>query len=178
MKRNSIIAIVVIALIGATLYQHWTSKRDAAASLQAKASAKPGSAAPALQLNNLEGQPFEVGGKRDKPLLLNYWASWCLPCQKELPDLQWLHEHYSDKLDIYGINATVHDELNLVQLKVKEFGLEFPIILDPDGEGLDLYKVAAIPMSFLIDKDGIIVDVLYVLEREELERRIKDLINL
>lgn len=171
--RNGIIAAVVLVLIGASLYQHWATNRDA---LPAAGSPKPGYAAPSFQLLNLDGQPMEVGGKRDKPLLLNYWASWCLPCQEELPDLQWLYEQYGSQLDIYGVNATYHDEVILAQKKVKQFGLQFPIMMDPDGVGLDLYKVSAIPMTFLIDREGRIVEVLHLLDRDELEKRIKKLI--
>ncbi|MDF2671151.1 MAG: TlpA family protein disulfide reductase [Paenibacillus sp.] len=178
MKRNGIISAIIIVIIGATIYQNWSSRQERAAALQESSLPKPGHAAPALELNNLEGQLIKVGGKRDKPLVLNYWASWCLPCQAELPDLQWLHEQYGDQLDIYGVNATIHDELKLVQAKVKEFGLQFPIIMDPEGVGLDLYKVGAIPMTYLIDRNGMIVEVLYILHKDELERRVKELIKL
>lgn len=172
-QRNGIIAIVILLLIGASLYQHYVAKKDAVPS---EGSPKPGFAAPALQLLKPDGQTLAVGGPRDKPLVLNYWASWCIPCQEELPDLQSLYEQYGEQVDIYGVNATFHDEEKLALNKVKQFGLTFPILLDPDGVGTDLYKVSAIPMTFLIDRNGKIVEVLHLLNRDELEKRIKKLI--
>lgn len=172
--RNWIVAAIVLVLLGGAVYQHGAAKRNA---VPVDGAPKPGFAAPSLQLQSLDGsREWAIGGQRDKPLLLNYWASWCLPCQEELPDLQSLYEQYGDQLDIYGVNATFHDEPELAQKKVQQFGLKFPILTDPDAVGLDLYKVAALPMTFLIDKNGKIVEVLNLVNREELEKRIKKLI--
>ena len=73
-------------------------------------------AAPAFQLNDLDGKPLSLGDARGKIVLLNFWATWCGPCRAEIPDLVDLQKRYSDKLEIIAL-ATDEDDAGRPRLK-------------------------------------------------------------
>ena len=168
MKRNIailgavIVIIVVILVINGThkdkpLAELKPSASSAAAGEALKEGPEIGSLAPAFQLSSLDEQTtYEVGGKRDKPVILNFWASWCGPCDIEAPDLVKLYDKYKDQVDLYGVNVTKHDTVRGAKDFVKEKALNFPILMDKEGKTEDTYKVYAYPVSFIVDRDGVI----------------------
>ncbi len=114
-----------------------------------------GKLAPDFQLQTLDGQTFSLSGVRGKPVLLNFWATWCGPCRFEMPFLQEIHDEYSDKglvLIAVDIGESKSDVENFMQRE----GLTLPVLLDSQAEVARQYRVAAIPTTFFIDKDGII----------------------
>jgi thiol-disulfide isomerase/thioredoxin len=174
MKRNWIILGVVLILAGLAVFQTVSVQKKKAA-VPVGVGPQIGLMAPSLELPALDGQTYKVGGKREKPVLLNFWASWCTPCRDEAPDLKQLYDKYQDKFDIYGVNVTAQDELSNARDMVKEFDFKFPILLDYQGISLGSYNYRAIPTSFLIDKNGKVVDVIHVVEAKQLEQRILEL---
>jgi thiol-disulfide isomerase/thioredoxin len=174
MKRNWIIMGVVVLLAGLAVFQTISARKEKTA-LPAGVGPQIGLEAPLLELPALDGLTYKVGGKRDKPLLLNYWASWCGPCREEAPDLTRLYDQYKDRFDIYAVNVTVQDEVSAAKDMVKEFDFKFPVLLDYQGRSMDIYNYKAIPTSFLIDKDGKIVEIMHVVEPKHLEQRILEL---
>ncbi len=114
-----------------------------------------GKLAPDFQLENLEGQPISLSDLRGKPVLLNFWATWCPPCRAEMPYLQQLYEEWSDKgLEVLAI------DIGESPSKVKEFlqsqGLSLPVLLDAKENVAREYNITGIPTTFFIDKDGTI----------------------
>lgn len=139
---------------------------------------KPGTKAPEFALIGLDGETYQVGGKRDKPLLLNFWASWCDPCREEAPDLVKLAEKYSDTLDVLAVNVTFYDKLDEAKTFVKDYGYTFPVLLDEKEEVYRKYNGVAFPTNVLIDPDGKIRDVVVgTLPPEELEAKIRKLVE-
>lgn len=172
MKRNALILFGVLAAIAATVAWQWTDRAprgDSAASAPVK-----GQAAPAFTLASIDGTAtYKVGGKRDKPLLLNFWASWCGPCEEEAPALQALYEKYKDRLDLYAVNATKYDTVRGAQDFVRDLELTFPVLMDESGKVTDAYKVFAFPASFLVDRNGVIRERIdRVISLEEWEQKI------
>jgi cytochrome c biogenesis protein CcmG/thiol:disulfide interchange protein DsbE len=155
MKRNIWIAAVVVMMAGFAIYQNIDKEKPAAAE-SAVAKPKDGYAAPEFKLPDLKDQTVQVGGAKDKLTFINFWASWCGPCELEMPDLQQLHDKYGDRLDVYGVNATNYDRERQARSFVDEHELTFPILMDRDGEVVALYKVAQFPTSLLIDQNGIV----------------------
>lgn len=139
---------------------------------------KPGTKAPEFALIGLDGETYQVGGKRGKPLLLNFWASWCDPCKEEAPDLVKLAEKYSDTLDVLAVNVTFYDKLDEAKTFVKDYGYTFPVLLDEKEEVYRKYNGVAFPTNVLIDPDGKIQDVVVgTLPPEELEAKIRKLVE-
>jgi thiol-disulfide isomerase/thioredoxin len=181
MNKNLSVFLVLLILIGIAVLQNVSARgkeaiKKAETTVQDTAP-KPGFIAPAFKLTGMNGETYEVGGKRDKPLMLNFWASWCGPCELEAPDLKSVYEKYGNDFDLYGINTTDKDNLDEAKKFVKQYKLPFPILLDTKGKVADQFRFNLIPTSFLIDRNGIVVEVIHVLAPKELERKIKNLIK-
>lgn len=134
--------------------------------------------APHFVLTGLDQQPYKVEGKREKPLILNFWASWCGPCRIEAPDLQHMYEKYGKQVDIYGINATANDDPESAMAFVKEYKLTFPIPMDVAGKVTEQYKLMAFPTTFIVNKEGVIrKKIIGTLDAATLENEIRELLN-
>lgn len=176
MRKNAIILSIVVVLAGLAVYQNIRANEKETV-LPTEVAPRPNYLAPSFQLNGLDGKVYAVGGKRDKPLLLNFWASWCDPCEQEAPDLARLYEKYKDQLDLYAVNITKNDDLEAAKAFVKRYKYTFPVLLDEDLVAARQYRFTVIPTSFLIDRNGVVVEMINLLEAKELEKKIKSLIN-
>jgi thiol-disulfide isomerase/thioredoxin len=164
MKRNIVILSLGILAIAAILAFNWpnpdhTEQKASAGNGQTVAAAKPleGSPAPSFTLRSIdETTDYQVGGKRDKVLIVNFWASWCGPCDVEAPDLQKIYEKYKDKVDLYAVNETKYDTVRGAKDFVKEKQIEFPVLMDKKGNVGDDYKVYSYPISFIVDREGVV----------------------
>ncbi|KIL38565.1 hypothetical protein SD70_25460 [Gordoniibacillus kamchatkensis] len=176
MKRNAAVLAVLAILIGFAIYQNIAGARKEPVTAGEQAS-KANYSAPAFALSALDGNTYQVGGARDKPLVLNFWATWCPPCKQEAPDLADLYDRYKDRVDFYGINLTQSDKLADVRQFVSDYRLTFPILLDKDGAVADKYKFVFIPTSYLIDRTGTVREVVNVLTTAEWEKKLNALLK-
>lgn len=194
MKRNVFILGLVIVAIAAVFIWNDSGKKlsnglaenkegavsgVAAGDIPADAAPKKDHYAPSFSLASLDGTTsYKVGGKRDKVLVINFWAAWCAPCELEAPDLKDIYEKHKDKLDLYAVNATKYDKLREAKDFVKELELKFPILTDAKGDVGDLYKVFSYPISFIVDRDGVIRQRIEgVISREEWELYLDEVLN-
>ncbi|MEN1935252.1 TlpA disulfide reductase family protein [Paenibacillus sp. 102] len=134
--------------------------------------------APKITLKGLDGKLYSLNDAKGKPYIINFWASWCGPCEMEAPDLVRLYDKYKGEIEIFAVNATVSDPVSEAKAFADRFGFKFPVLLDMDGvAGLD-YKIFSLPTTFFVDKDGIIVEqVRGVLPPDQLEKKFKQLIE-
>lgn len=174
--KNIAVLVIVMLLAGLAVYNN-EGKKEKQTALPAEAAPSIGYPAPGFELNSFEGAAYKIGGQRDKPLFLNFWASWCGPCEEEAPVLTQIYEKYKDKLDLYAVNATGNDDFDAAKAFAGRFKFGFPVLLDHKLGAFQLYRVQVIPTSYLIDKNGVIVDVVNLLEPAELEKKIKKLIK-
>ncbi len=109
-------------------------------------------------LPTLDGTEVSLSQFRGQPVLINFWASWCLPCREEMPELVRSYEtHKSDGFMVLGLNLTYLDTLPDVQAFVSEFHMTFPILLDQDGQVAGrLYQIPGVPTSIFMNRDGTI----------------------
>jgi thiol-disulfide isomerase/thioredoxin len=179
MKRNIIVGLAALFLMGVTLYQVTLKDQEAViASVQVSNNAiTVGKLVPSFELQGLDGKIYQQNGEREKPLILNFWASWCGPCHEEAPDFSKIYEHYGEKLDLYAVNVTKGDSLRDVKAFVKQYQLTFPVLLDHKGAVAEQYRILFVPTSFLIDKHGVLKEIIHVIPEQQLEQRIKSLIN-
>jgi thiol-disulfide isomerase/thioredoxin len=177
MNKNIAVFLLLLILIAIAVFQNVSAQGKDAIKKADNTAPKPGFLAPVFKLTGMNGKTYEVGGKREKPMMLNFWASWCGPCELEAPDLKSVYEKYKNDFDLYGINTTDKDNLAEAEKFVKLYKLPFPILLDKDGRVFDQFRFVMIPTSFLIDRNGMVVDVFHLLSPNELDRRIKKLIQ-
>ena len=121
---------------------------------------KVGQAAPDFTLKTLDGSTIALHDLRGKAVLLNFWTSWCVACRDESPLLESFYQaHRVDGLVILGVNITSEDTLDAARTYVKEMQLSFPIPLDEGGSVSKQYQVPGLPVSFFIDTQGIIRNI-------------------
>ena len=118
-----------------------------------------GHPAPDFELKTLTGEPIRLRDYKGKPVILNFWATWCGPCRAEFPELQQVAVENGDDLVIIGGNHTTADSPALVPDFVEEFGITFPVVLDETGEVVKTYQVLGLPTSVFIDRDGVIQEL-------------------
>ena len=114
-----------------------------------------GKAAPDFELQNLEGQSISLNDLKGKPVLINFWATWCGPCVFEMPYLQEIHDEWSGKgLMVLAINRG--ESSSKVEQFLQSNNLSLPVLLDTKLDVFRRYNIRSIPTTFFIDKDGII----------------------
>lgn len=119
-----------------------------------------GFAAPDFTLETFEGQTYTLSDFRGRPVLVNFWASWCPPCRSEMPAMQRVFEDLEEEgLIVLAVNSTHQDNLGEAIKFVNNLQLSFPILLDRTGSVGSLYDIRSLPTSFFIDPEGIIQDV-------------------
>lgn len=114
-----------------------------------------GDRAPDFELNTLEGETMQLSDFKGERVMINFWATWCPPCRQEMPDIERFYQEYQPA--ILSVNLT-DTEMNTDQVERfrREFELTFPFLLDHEGKVADLYRVQPIPMTYMIDAEGVI----------------------
>jgi peroxiredoxin/outer membrane lipoprotein-sorting protein len=111
-----------------------------------------GEPAPDFRLTGLDGKTHRLDSYRGKVVLLDFWASWCAPCRKELPTIEKLHREYWRRgLVVLAVNAETE---KVARSFMKEYGYTFTVLSDPDGSVFDDYGVSAIPVTVVVDTEG------------------------
>jgi peroxiredoxin len=106
-------------------------------------------------LTDLNGKPWTLQELKGKVVMLNFWATWCPPCRKEMPDLEALYTRFEPEgLVILGISD---DEPDKVRAFVQRQGTTYPVLLDPGSKVNQLLKINGIPKTFVYDREGKIV---------------------
>lgn len=116
---------------------------------------------------------LEIGGARDKPLVINLWATWCTPCRKELPDFQKVATQMAATVDVVGVN--MGEEASQVTPFLKDLEVTFPQYLDPASSVQTRFEVTGLPATVLIRADGTVAEVYKgALNAETLTKKITD----
>lgn len=116
-----------------------------------------GRTAPDFTLNDLNGRRISLLDYRGKVVFLNFWATWCPPCKEEVPSLNNLLKKYTNR-DFALISISSDNSKSEIAEFVKTHKIKFIVLHDKDGKVSKDYKVFSIPLSFLIDKRGRIVE--------------------
>jgi len=106
-------------------------------------------------LTDLNGKSWTLSGLRGKVVLVNFWATWCPPCRKEMPDLETLYNRFKGQgLVVLGISD---EDASKVNAFISEGGYTYPILLDPGRKVNDLFQIEGIPKTFVFAHDGKLV---------------------
>ena len=118
-----------------------------------------GSEAPDFTVYDMEGNAHKLSDFRGKPVLLNFWASWCGPCQMEMPDFQKFYESHGDQVHFVIVNLTdgQQETVESASAFIAEKGYTFPVYYDTDIDAAAKYGVSAVPVSYFIDAEGYFV---------------------
>jgi len=109
--------------------------------------------APNFTLKSRSGKNIKLSELRGQVVMINFWASWCGPCRKEMPLLEKLYKKYK-ALGFVILGVNVDDKPKQAESLLKQINISFPVLFDTDKKISAKYKVTAMPSSFFIDRDG------------------------
>ena len=164
-QRNIVLIFVIVIVIAAILVIQNPFKKtkkdlvvkEEAVEVKSALGTAIGDKAPNIILNDLDSKPVLLSdyiGKKN--VIVNFWATWCPPCKEEMPLFQKLYTENSNDLVVLGVNLQENPEP--IKKFLDEYKIAFLILLDPDAEIKKLYNVITQPVTYFIDKDGIIID--------------------
>ncbi|WP_273835659.1 redoxin domain-containing protein [Guptibacillus sedimenti] len=109
-------------------------------------------------LETMEGKEVSLSDYEGQPVFLNFWATWCPPCEEEMPDIQQFSDEYGEEVAVLSVNFTKFEpNKEAIPKFVESHNLTFPILMDREGKvGENLYQVISMPTSFMIDREGVI----------------------
>ena len=112
--------------------------------------------APDFTVYNKEGNPVKLSDMFGKPIVLNFWASWCPPCKAEMPDFDEICKEYEGKVTFMMVNLTdgVQETVESARNFIHMMEYSFPVYYDTDMEASNTYGIQSIPTTFFIDADG------------------------
>ena len=151
-----LIAVLLVAVIavGALVGVRGVKVEDATVEVEAVGAPEDG--APDFTMYDGEGNGVKLSDFRGKPVILNFWASWCGPCKAEMPDLEDAYRTYGEEVQFLMVNLTdgASETLETASGYIAQQGYTFPVYYDTTMEGAVNYGVYAIPVSYFIDAEG------------------------
>jgi cytochrome c biogenesis protein CcmG, thiol:disulfide interchange protein DsbE len=134
---------------------------------------QPGEVAPDFSYTGQDGSTRRLSELRGRAVLLNFWATWCVPCTEEMPALQRIAEEYGDRVTVVGVNKL--ETLDAIAPFARQIDVGFTLVPNPDGDISDRYAAKNIPVTYFINGDGTIGFVqlgvmTYEQAREQVER--------
>ncbi len=172
MKRNVLILLTLATLSSCGKTPSKQSNQASSIQVSTKASYKnnvslvssvspaSGETASNFSWYDSEGKPLSLNSLKGKTVLINFWATWCGPCKAELPDIEAISKQYAVKgLVVIGVSEDRGDQLlKDVSDFASENGLSYQIVIDNDDIASAYGNINAIPTSFLVNKDGQVVE--------------------
>lgn len=162
MIRPAIAVALVIVIAGLFVWRELLpadEQPDAATAIgvaEQSLDVEVGELAPDFTLETPGGELVRLSDFRGQVVVLNFWATWCVPCRAEMPEFQALWEAHQSEGDLTVLAVNWRDPADSVESFIDEFGLTFPVTLDATGEVLDKYGLLGLPGTFFIDADGVL----------------------
>ncbi|RFU67799.1 thiol-disulfide oxidoreductase ResA [Peribacillus saganii] len=152
-KQRLVIRTAILIILGAalaySLYANLTKEKSEVLKLNAEA--------PDFVLTDMNGQKHKLSDYRGQGVFLNFWGTWCKPCEKEMPYMADQYKVYKDQgVQILAVN--VGESEFAVQSFIDKHNLNFPVLIDAKDEVQSAYQVNPLPVTFLIDKEGKVVE--------------------
>lgn len=141
---GALVAVVVVAAI--TLFET-TGGRDEL----------DGSPAPEVALESFDGGTVRLADFEGQPLVVNFWASWCVPCLAEMPGFERVHQQHKGKVAFLGVNLA--DDPGAAEAVREQTGITYPVARDPDGSAFETFQAFGMPTTVFISPQGAIVEL-------------------
>jgi thiol-disulfide isomerase/thioredoxin len=148
---------VVVALAVLTVAALVVVGQPATTGVVVEGVAVVGQPAPRVELPGLRGGRVRLADPRGRPVVLNFWASWCPPCLAEMPEFERVHRRLGDQVAFLGVNQ--RDELQAAEELARSSGVTYPLAVDPAGRAFDAFGGLGMPTTVLIRADGTVADI-------------------
>ena len=175
-----VVALAVLIAVAAFGYSYLSKDYSPEENISTEATKKPLKPAADFEVYDYDGNPVKLSDFKGKPVVVNFWATWCGPCRSELPAFEKLSLEYADRVEFMMINLTdgVQETKEGVKAFVSENGFSFPVYYDTTSDAAYAHEIYSIPKSLFIDAQGNIVNK-YVgaMSEESLRKYIEKLLN-
>lgn len=150
-----------------------TTAPSASASPQAK-SGFEGKPPPSLSLQDLDGKPSSADRFRGQPVVMNFWATWCIPCRAEMPDIEHEARAWAGKATFVGVDDA--EDVPTIRTFTQDLGITYQIWRDPDGQVEKVFNAPGLPYTVFLDAQGN-VQVVYLgqMSRDYMEQQLRHL---
>lgn len=134
--------------------------------------------APDFEFTTFDGETMRLSDLRGKVVVINFWASWCIPCKDEAPELRAAWQHYAERGDVVFLGIAYADNGPRSMEFMAEYGLDYMNAPDLGTRISELYNIQGVPETFIIDKDGNVAEFIYAgVNQEQLYRMIDPLLG-
>lgn len=176
-SRPLVLAIMVLALAACSAQTRIRLPGDDATPAVSADTPAIGQIAPDFTLRSTDGDTISLSDLRGHVVLVNFWATWCVPCKQELPAIDKVARRYAQQgFAVLGVDD--RDQDDDVIAFARQIGVSFPLLLDSKGATAGRYHLVGVPTSFLIDRNGVIRAVHpgpYT--EQELDKAVRNLLN-
>lgn len=116
-----------------------------------------GQAAPDFTLPTLDGQTIQLSQLKGRVVIVNFWATWCPPCENETPRLvAWYTRHRAAGLEVLGVDKLAQDSREAVVEFVERYAVPYPVPLDQTGDVSQQWQALQLPRSYVLDRQGVV----------------------
>jgi peroxiredoxin len=158
-KRGYVVIVLCGVVPGVLLFLSYYGDLPLGRAMEEVTAANQPFTVPDFVLLDVESNIRHLATLRGRVVLLNFWATWCLPCQVEMPSLNALYQEYKDQgLEILSLSSDTPGGQSVLPF-LTQYRVGFPVLLDASGEVTRLYGVTSLPTTYLLDREGRLVSV-------------------
>jgi len=171
--------LVFIFLVSTTVFS--SDKKEVKAnnnSTNIFVKSKDSNKAPNFALKSVKGKTVKLSDYKGKIVIIDFWATWCPPCRKGIPDLVAIQKEFKKSVVIIGISLDGDKTIKDVPKFVKDYKINYPVVYGNNQVTIDYGGIRSIPTSFIIDKKGNVVDShIGLVDKEIYVEKIKELLK-
>lgn len=156
---NRIILLVLFVFSVSSVSNTWSvTKLTSSNFISINAEEKEGDKAPDFALKSVDGKIIKLSDYKGKIIILDFWATWCPPCRRGVPDLISIQNEFKKDVVVIGISLDREKTIKDVPGFIKDYGINYPVVYGDDKVTIDYGGIRSIPTSFVIDRKGNVVD--------------------
>ena len=152
--RTAVGVLVLVGIIGGLTAIDRLSGNEVLGPLDGR-TPEVGEPAPQFLLRDPDGTPRQLSDFRGRVVWINFWATWCGPCRRELPDIQRLASEFGDE-ELVVLAVNLEESGDKASSFWEELDLNLPLLLDSNGDVAEQYRLVGLPNNFFIDEDGVL----------------------